>query len=80
VTEHLVHDERVKLQAAGLNGLAIVCFATGVVQNIFVFAVGSMRGEVDGLNPAIALFFVFSGVILHLAASYVLGALKEKES
>jgi uncharacterized membrane protein len=63
-----------------LNGIAIVCFATGFVQNVFVFAIGTMRGEVAWLNPSVALFFVTLGVILHLLASYVLRSLKEKDA
>lgn len=79
MAEHLVHNERVKLRAAVLNGLAIVCLATGVVQNVFVFGVGSINGQTISISPSIAILFVPIGFILHAIANSVLGDLKEKE-
>jgi hypothetical protein len=78
VVEHLVHNERVKLQASGLNGLAVVCLATGIVQNIFVFAVGSINGQGVTISPSIAALFLPTGMVLHVIANLLLGQLKEK--
>jgi hypothetical protein len=78
VTEHLVHNERVKLQAALLNGLAIVSIAAAVVQNIFVAAAQSQAGQGGQISLSIFVFFVPIGVMLHAGANMRLGSLKEK--
>ena len=78
MTEHLVHNERVKLQAALLNGLAVVSIAAGVVQNIFIAAAQSQAGHGGQVSLSIFIFFVPIGVMLHVGANMRLGGLKEK--
>jgi hypothetical protein len=75
VIEHLVHNERVKLTAALLNGLAVVCIASGIVQNLFVMATDATG---RGGNIAFLLLFVSVGIALHLTATRRLADLKEK--
>jgi hypothetical protein len=77
LTEHLVHNERVKLQAALLNGLAIVSIAAGVVQNVFVAAAQSQAGQGGQVSLSIFIFFVPVGGIFHALANFRLGQLKE---
>ena len=76
MTEHLVHNERVKLVANLFNGLATVSIATAVVQNLFLFATN--LGSGTGANPSIFLFFLLLGISLHGLALYIVGSLKEK--
>jgi uncharacterized membrane protein len=78
VTEHLVHNERLKLQAALLNGLAVVSIAAGFIQNVFHGATQNQAGLQGQASLSIFVFFVPVGVILHLAANMRLGDLKEK--
>jgi hypothetical protein len=78
VTEHLVHDERVKLQAALLNGLAIVSIASGAIQNVFFEATQSQNGQEGVMSLSIFVLLVPFGVILHALANMRLGSLREK--
>ena len=78
MAEHLVHNERVKLQAALLNGLAIISIAAGAVQNIFIAATQSQAGQGGQISLSIFVFFVPIGVMLHVGANMRLGSLKEK--
>jgi hypothetical protein len=76
VTEHLVHNEQVKLTATLLNGVAVVALAVAVIQNFFVAATDPTK---YGGTLAIFLVFLSVGVVLHLVARQLLSALREKE-
>jgi hypothetical protein len=76
VAEHLVHNDRVKLTATLLNGVAVVSLAVAVIQNFFVAATDPTK---FGGTAAIFLVFLTLGIVLHLVARQILVALKEKE-
>ncbi len=76
--EYLVHNERVKLQAAVLNGLAIACFITAFIQNVFVNGLGSGPQSSPVLFIAVSIGFGLVGLMLHFLAVRILGELKEK--
>jgi hypothetical protein len=71
-----VHNERVKLTATLLNGVAVVSLAVAVIQNFFVAATDPTK---FGGTAAIFLVFLTLGIVLHLVARQMLVALKEKE-
>jgi hypothetical protein len=77
VAEHLVHNERVKLTATLLNGVAVVSLAVALIQNFFVAATDPTK---YGGTLAIFAVFLALGVVLHLVARQMLSALREKES
>jgi amino acid transporter len=75
MTEHLVHNERVKLVANLFNGLATVSIATAVIQNLFLLAANPGSGY--GANPSVFWFFTIVGIVFHGVALYCLGSLKQ---
>jgi Na+/melibiose symporter-like transporter len=80
VAEHLVHNERVKLKATTLNGMAIACFITAFIQNVFMNLL-STTPNVDNLAFfGIVFGFTIAGIILHFSASSLLNGLKEKDA
>jgi L-asparagine transporter-like permease len=76
VTEHLVHNEQVKLTATLLNGVAVVAIAAAFVQNFFVAATDPSK---FGGNPSVLMVFLFAGLFLHMVARQILRVLSEKE-
>ena len=76
MTEHLVHNEQVKLTATLLNGVAVVSLAVALVQNFFVAATDPTK---YGGTFAIFVVFLSVGVVFHLIARQMLSALREKE-
>ena len=63
-----------KLTATLLNGVAVVCAAAGLVQNLFLAATRPIDG--GGGNMSVFLFFMVVGAVLHGAALSTLGNLK----
>jgi hypothetical protein len=76
LAEHLVHNERVKLTATLLNGVAVVSLAVALIQNFFVAATDPTK---FGSTFAIFVVFLNVGVVFHIIARQMLSALKEKE-
>jgi hypothetical protein len=74
MTDHLVHNERVKLTATLLNGVAVVCVAAAVVQNLFLAATRPIDG--GGGSLSVFVFFLLVSACLHGAALSTLGSLK----
>lgn len=71
------HNERTKLTATYLNGLAVALVAVGGFAPMFSFRDAAGRGETDPLQFSIGfgLCIAFSGV-LHLIGRLVLGRLR----
>ena len=80
MAEQLVHNERVKLKASALNGLAIACFITAFIQNVFLNALPTAAKISDIAFFGIVAGFSTVGLILHYTASQLLGDLKEKDT
>ena len=76
MSEHLVHNEQLKLTATLLNGVAVVSLAVALIQNFFVAATDPTK---YGGTFAIFVVFLSVGVVLHLIARQMLTALREKE-
>lgn len=77
MTEHLVHNERLKLTASLLNGVAVVSLAVALIQNFFVAATDPTK---YGGTFAIFIVFLSVGIFFHMIARQMLSALREKES
>jgi hypothetical protein len=73
----LIHNERWKLTATALNGVAIVMAATGFIVPIVNLSYGAPATADTWLLILISLAWFGSAVSLHLLARYVLGRLKE---
>lgn len=76
MSEHLVHNEQLKLTATLLNGVAVVSLAVALIQNFFVAATDPTK---YGGTFAIFVVFLSVGVVFHLIARQMLTALREKE-
>jgi Na+/melibiose symporter-like transporter len=74
--EHLVHNERIKLRAALINGVAIAALVAAFVQALFFDVIGSVPSGIN-LVPLVLVLAVI-GVALHLIAAISLGSLREK--
>jgi hypothetical protein len=72
-----VHNERLKITAAFLNGLAVAIFAIGGLTP--AVQAGRMRFESEPWSGTILVVVICAGVagILHLAARELLGGLVE---
>lgn len=70
-----VHNERVKLTAAWLNGMSIAAFATGIAAPIAAVFLANLKVTAFwlGLEMAASLFVA---IALHLGARFWLGRLK----
>jgi Na+/melibiose symporter-like transporter len=80
VTEHLVHNERVKLRATTLNGMAIACLITSVIQNVFVNALNDQSKMSTVVLVLVSIGFGVVGFVLHILANLHLKNLREKTS
>lgn len=75
----LVHNERVKLLATALNTAAGSSFTVGVVAPTAA-AFYNINGTAGVPLPVIvagAVIWLFTAIVLHLAARHVLGGLKQ---
>ena len=73
----LVHNERVKLTAAWLNGMASAAVAAGVIAPLVAafYGLTSVPVSTSGLLLGAVLWFAASGA-LHVAARHILGRLR----
>jgi Na+/melibiose symporter-like transporter len=78
VAEHLVDNERVKLQATTLNGMAIACLITSVIQNVFVNALNDQSKMSTVTLVSVSVGFGIVGFVLHILANLHLRNLREK--
>lgn len=77
MSQHTIHNERTKLTAAYLNGIALAILAVGAFAPLFAF----VYGTADLLLPAWALIVgfvicVFISYALHWVARWILGRIK----
>lgn len=72
----LIHNERIKLLATYLNGLAIAVFAVGALAPIFSSLYGSSSGGQSRTVIAIAMICVVLSAALHFIASLILRRLQ----
>ena len=70
----LVHNERVKLASAYLNGLAVALFAVGGIAP--TVALVTVARPVAATPFIVAVCFVLS-LLLHIAARLILGRLRD---
>lgn len=70
----LIHNERTKLTATWLNGLATAAVAVGSIAPSITAASGTISPV---LAAGLALFWLFVGAGLHFSARAVLGRLKD---
>jgi hypothetical protein len=75
----LIHNERTKLRATALNGVAIASVAAGFITPIAAVAFGipgaAGRGTLAAASAALA--FLVVGIGLHILAMRILGRLVE---
>lgn len=76
---NLVHNERIKLRATALNGVAIASIAAGFITPLAAVAFGVPGAAARGMLPAVgtALTFFIIGVGLHVLAIRLPGRLIE---
>ncbi len=72
----LIHNERIKLLATYLNGLAIAVFAVGALAPIFSNLYGSSSGGQSRPVIAVAMICVVLSAALHFIASLILRRLE----
>ncbi len=78
MTEHLVHNERVKLRATTLNGMAIACLITSVIQNVLVNGLNDQSSMSTLTLVSVSVGFGIVGFVLHFLANLHLKNLREK--
>ena len=75
----IIHNERLKLAATGLNTAATSCFTVGIATPLagYLYNVSGFRTLVSIPELLIGfLGFLFAAAALHSAARYVLGGLR----
>ncbi|KAA2242237.1 hypothetical protein [Salinarimonas soli] len=75
----LIHNERTKLSATALNGVAIACIVAGFITPLAAASFG-VQGPLHVGVPATllaALGWLGAGLTLHFAARRILGRLEE---
>lgn len=78
MTEHLVHNERVKLRASTLNGMAIACLITSIIQNVFVNGLSDQSKMSVVTLILVSVGFGIVGFVLYFLANLHLKNLREK--
>lgn len=78
MTEHLVYNERVKLRATTLNGMAIACLITSVIQSVFVNGLSDQTKMSIVTLVLVSVGFGIVGFVLHFLANLHLQNLREK--
>lgn len=73
----LVQNERTKLLATALNNVAVATVVTALIAPAATFLYGAGAPGRGGWWIAIGLAWLAGGIILHLAAQWVLGRLTE---
>ena len=77
MAEHLVHNERVKLQATALNNTAIAMFVSGVIQT--ALEASRLSAEINVPSAAVGLSLWGFAAFFHRCAFTLLSRPKEKE-
>ncbi len=72
----LIHNERWKLTATALNGVAIATVVAGGIAPLVAVSFGVSDRPVGGLLAAITAAWFLVGAGLHLLARAILGRLK----
>lgn len=72
----LVHNERVKLTATTLNNIAIAAVVAGFVAPVAGVLYGLAAAPASRFWYLVALAWLATGVILHLASRSLLGELR----
>ncbi len=73
----LVRNERLKLAATAMNGLAITTMASGFVAPLVAVSYGVSSASGTLLLAGISAVRFLAAISLHMAAQAVLGGLKE---
>jgi hypothetical protein len=76
---NLIHNERLKLTAGALNTAATSCFTVGIATPLagYLYNIGGLRSALGIAELAIGLAgWLLAALSLHLAARYVLKALR----
>lgn len=75
----LIENERIKLSASALNGVAIASIAAGFITPVaaLAFAVPGTGGRGPTLTIIAAAAFLVTGIGLHVLARRLLGGLVE---
>ena len=73
----LIHNERTKLLATGLNNTSVAPLVTAIIAPIVGFLYGSPSAAATKWWPLIGLVWLLVGVGLHVAAQVVLGRLRD---
>jgi hypothetical protein len=74
---NLVHNERTKLLATGLNNVAVATIVTAIIAPIVGFLYGSPSAAATRWWPLIGIVWLLVGLGLHIAAQTVLGRLRD---
>lgn len=74
-----VHNERLKLRAAAMNGVAIAAVVAGFITPLaaLTFGLSSLSGASSLTTTMASLAWLIGGVTLHFLAGRVLGGLRE---
>ncbi len=72
----LIHNERTKLLATGLNNIAVATIVTAIVAPVAGFLYGSPTAAATKWWPLIGIIWLFVGATIHLAAQFFLGKLR----
>lgn len=73
----LIHNERRKLTATALNGLAIATMAAGFIAPLIAVSYGVPNAPDGSYFIVTGSIWFFTGIGLHLIARAILGGLKE---
>ncbi len=75
---NLIHNERTKLLANGLDRASTACIAVGVFGPAVavLYDVGGASASAGSLFAVASVFWLGAAVLLHFLARYVLGRLK----
>ena len=75
----LIHNERTKLSAPALNSIALASIAAGFITPLAAISFDVPGSAARGVmtTTLFALAWLVTGGVLHLAARYLLGMLRE---
>jgi hypothetical protein len=73
----LIHNERRKLMATALNGMAIATMAAGCIAPLVTVSYGVSRAPGGAYFALVGTVWFFTAIGIHIVARAVLGGLKE---
>jgi hypothetical protein len=76
MTPTAIYNERIKLFATALNNTAVATWVTAIVAPVAGFLYGS-PGLTSQWWPVVAVVWLFVGIVLHLAAQFILGRMRQ---